>query len=125
MQNYVPWITSADEVQIDAEVLTREWASRHGNSVVTTAELLSIVERTGAFRWVLTKPTPEGRLVALGRKVLIPLVNRPVAGWIVRRATSGSSATYRLERLIAVPAPPLRTEPAPGDSDGHWFEETR
>ena len=105
MTNYTKWVTQADDAQVDAEVLVREWAKEFGTRVVTATQLFPILERTGAFRWVLSRPSHAGQIVAFGRRVLKSLVNRPVQGWIVRMTESGSSATYRLEPLVRPEAP--------------------
>lgn len=104
MTNYTKWVTQADDAQVDTEVLVREWARQFDTKTVTASQLLPIVEQTGAFRWVLSKPSRAGQIVSFGRKVLKALVNRPVLTWIVRMTESGSSASYRLERLAASPA---------------------
>lgn len=113
MTNYLKWVTQADDAQVDAEVLVREWARQFDTQIVTASQLFPIVERTGAFRWVLSKPSQAGQIVSFGRKVLKALVNRPVLTWIVRLTESGSSASYRLERLAAPPSAPPTTSGSP------------
>lgn len=99
--NYAAWRRSADEGTADLEALVEAWAARHGQSEVTAASVLVMVEQGRLFpAEVLSKPTNSGQLVALARRVLTPLVNRPVGGFIVRRVGSGSSSRYRLDRSL-------------------------
>jgi hypothetical protein len=98
--NYREWCRCADDAHADAEALIDAWATRHETASVTASQVLDLVMAAGVFRDVLSRPTPQGQLMALTRRVLIPLTDQPVHGWIVRRDASGSNGTYRLERSV-------------------------
>lgn len=98
LANYAAWCACADDESADADVLIDAWAVRHGDQPITATQILELVRAAGVFRDVLARPTEAGQLVALARKVLTPLTDRPVRGWIVRRTPSGSASTYHLAR---------------------------
>ncbi len=87
-----------------------EWARVHGQTPVNATQILELVQRLGVFGRVLMSPNEAGMKVALARRVLTPLTDRPVRGWIVRRSSSGSSSLYRL-----VPAVPTASAAGPED----------
>jgi hypothetical protein len=101
MTNYRKWVSLADDAGADAEKLVREWARMYGERPITASEILNLARTTETFARVFTKPTVEGQRISLARRARSLLIDRPCAGWIVRRTESGSSSTYHLERGMA------------------------
>ncbi len=94
--NYASWCACADDDSADADKLIELWAVRTGTAALTPKQILQLVKDADVYRDVQAKPTEQGQLVSLARKVLTPLTDRPVRGWIVRRMESGSSSSYCL-----------------------------
>lgn len=96
MGNYREWCKAANDENADMEALVEAWARMHADSPIPPAKVLELVEATGTFQNVLAKPTRGGQMVALGRTVLTPLVDRPVGKWVVHRSRSGNASLYYL-----------------------------
>lgn len=116
LTNYKAWVRLADEATADAEALIAAWAARHGLKDITATQVLDLVETTGTYPAVTSRPQ-AGRLVSLARRVLTPLCDRPVGGWIVRRVGSGSSSRYQL--TAATPSPSAGVAGVAGVSQSH------
>lgn len=98
--NYREWVRSANDQNADIECLVAVWAKKHTDSPVTASQVLDLVEANGIFHDVIAKPTKGGQLMALTRKVLRPLVGRPVGPHVVTKHDSGSNTLYCLGKSL-------------------------
>jgi hypothetical protein len=95
MGNYRAWVRGADEWSADAEILLDLWQQMHADEEITASHVLDMVRIARVFPAITAGP-PSGHVVALAKRVLGPLVDRPVGKHMVKRTTSGSSSRYRL-----------------------------
>jgi len=98
--NYRTWCQAADDQNADFETLIRTWVLLNSGAQMASLGLLELVQKCGIFHDVLSAPTQHGKIMMLTLKVLTPLTDRPVLGWIVRKDTSGSNSTFRLVRTM-------------------------
>jgi hypothetical protein len=100
MANYRAWVHVADEWIGDAENLIETWARLHGVRPVQAKDVLAMIRELGIFQSVTAKATEEAQWSALGKRVLVPLVGRPVGAWQVEQEGKGGSKRYRLRALV-------------------------
>lgn len=97
MGNYRDWVRAANDEGADIETLVEAWWNKHRDTPIEAKTILELVKATETFPEVLKAPTDGGQRVSLGRRVLTPLVDRPVNGKIVRKGGNASNSRYWLE----------------------------
>lgn len=112
LANLARWQRRSDEWGADLDAFVEGWWKRFGRSEVTTAALLSLAKELSLFPRVTARPE-AGQAVALGRYVLRPACDRPVALWRVRASGAGSAARYALEPNPAAGEVPPEGHDAP------------
>jgi hypothetical protein len=100
MANYRSWTRSADPWIADAEALVEEWAERHGDRPVRPTEILEMIRDLEVFTAVTARPEGAAQHSALGKRVLAPLVGRPVGARQVETDGKGGSKRYVLRDLV-------------------------
>lgn len=96
LQNAREWRKGADPQSEDMELLVAAWAASRGHVESQARDVAEIARQAGLFPSVFVKEG-AGSVVSFARRVLMPAVDRPVGGYIIRRTTSGSSGFWRLE----------------------------
>jgi hypothetical protein len=116
MANYRQWIRGADEWTSDAEVLIEAWERTFGTTPVKPKQVLELIRELEIYAAVMAKPTDEARYSALGKRVLTPLMDRPVGKWRVDCDGKGGSKHYFLREHL--PAGPDGTPAEPDAAVG-------
>lgn len=94
LSNYEKWRSVSNDWGADAEVFIAEVFRLHKTEKITSTVAFQIAETMGAFGSYYGGRNDRGRLISFGKKVMTPLVDRPVqTGWL-RRDGSGSTAEY-------------------------------
>ncbi len=116
MGNYRAWVRGADEWTSDAEVLIECWAETHGTTAIRAAQVLEMIRKLEIYPAVTSKPTQEAQWSALGKRVLAPLMGRPVGKWQVACDGKGGSKQYFLREHLPAGQEPERDESAEPES---------
>lgn len=96
MGNARDWRRGADTQQEDLALLVTAWAAHFGSMEKQARDIAEVAKQAGLFPAIFAKDG-AGSVVSFARRVLMPAVDRPVGGYLIRRTTSGSSGFWRLE----------------------------
>jgi hypothetical protein len=104
-QGYTQWLTNRREWLADADLhggdlekLVEAWRDL-GTEWVKPGVLFEVVCQNGLFTEIVSDNNLNRAKARLGRNILLPAKNRPVAGMRIEVRGSGSSRAYRLTPL--------------------------
>lgn len=98
LDNYRPWVKSADPYGADWRAFVALWAERYQGCQVPARELLQLAIDSDLFSDLLTGGNgPKSNLTTFSRRVLLRNENVPCKNYIVRKITSGNNTRWRLE----------------------------
>ncbi|MCE9635856.1 MAG: hypothetical protein K8T90_09140 [Planctomycetes bacterium] len=122
MGNYRTWVRGADEWTSDAEVLIEAWEREFGTAPVKPKQVLGLIRDLEVFPSVTVKDSEGAQFSALGKRVLTPLMDRPVGMWRVDTDGKGGSKYYFLREHLPTGTgaghAPRREPDGPHDPEG-------
>ena len=98
LDNYRPWVRSADPYGADWRAFVAEWRTKYGSAPVPPRDLLQTAIDCDLFADLLTGGNgAKSNMTVFSRRVLARNENVPCGNYIVRKITSGNNTRWRLE----------------------------